>query len=197
MTTAELPVFFDGLATQEEADKLSRYQKAGQREVLATFEKLVNETILEVNENKKAGRRIVGALLLGSFANHAAGPESDLDVQLLSEDGSPFGIEEVMRRLKGKWKEAGYARHPIGGFQYALPLSKNLLMRIHQEPYMIFSPYARVLKKMGLTPEGETSSPSSVTTIRGALFVALYTQLLKAILTGYEAAAFLRRHLPF
>lgn len=187
LSPADLPAFFDALATPQEAALLAGYQGAPQQRALNAFARVVHEAVLEANREKKPGHRIVGALLLGSFANHAAGPASDLDVQLLSEDGSPFGIKEVMDDIKARWRAEGLSRHPIGGFQYALPLSKNLLMRIHVEPYMIFSPYPNVLKAMRLTPEEETSSPSTVKTLRGFLFVATYSWLLRLVLWSYEA----------
>ncbi|MEE8424576.1 MAG: hypothetical protein V3S11_02040, partial [Elusimicrobiota bacterium] len=142
LSREELPGYFDSLVTNAKAAMLEEYQAAEQAQILAQFDQIVRETVLERSGGYPAGKRIIGALLLGSFANGSAGPLSDLDVQLISEDGLAAFVPGFFRVVKQKWIAAGLQKdHPIGNFQYALAPSKKLITRIHRESYMVFSPY--------------------------------------------------------
>ena len=180
--------FFDGQLGPEKSAGLEAYQRDVQSNVLAAFDTAVNEVILELNQGLPAGERVMGALLLGSFANGAAGPGSDLDVQAISEGGSTRYNGEFIKRLKRRWeREEEWSGSPVSTFQYALPLSKRLIARVHREPYLIFSPYPEVTSAMTRSAEQEAAdAPSTIRTIRGWLFQRYYTIVLHAVLAAHE-----------
>jgi len=190
----DLASIFDSLATPEEAAVLRDYQAGGrQDEVLDRFDRLVEETILELNAGVSAGSRIVAAVLLGSFANHAAAPRSDLDLQLVSEDGRGSGNRAFIARLKERWKEEGFPEHPVSGFEYGLRLSRGLLDLVHREPYRLITPYQPVAEALSRTQEEEESLDlPRRRTIAGLMFQAFYSSVLFGVLWGYEAAQWMR-----
>lgn len=178
--------YFDSLATKDKSAELSAYQAARQAEVLALFDETVKKVILELNADIPRGRRVVGAVLLGSFANGAAGPGSDLDVQTLSEDGGTAYNAEFLKRLKARWKAEGDPTHPASGFEYALPLSKALLQRVHREAYLVLSPYPEVVAALS-TPADERRELDMARTKGGLAFVVFYSAVLFGVLAAYEA----------
>lgn len=186
MPPAELPAFFDSLATDSKAGVLSGYQAAAQPAVMARFEELTNAVILEMNASLPAGRRVVGTILLGSFANGAAGPGSDLDVQTLSEDGGATYNLEFLKRLKARWKTDGMPSHPVSGFEYGLPLSQPLLAQVHKEPYLVVSPYPEVRDAVA-APPGDLKGTDSKRGLRGLAFVGFYSAVLFGVLAVYES----------
>jgi hypothetical protein len=190
----ELPAFFDNLATGEVGSSLETFQRERQPHVLATFKRVVEETIVELNADLQPRSRIVGALLLGSFANNAAAPGSDFDVQTLTADGRARNVGAFNALLKKNWKSTEYAdEHPVGGFQYALGPSKPLLNKIHLEPYIIISPYPEVVTAMSRTEaEQAQAQATSTKSFRGFLFQVAYSHLLLFVLAGYGARKFLR-----
>lgn len=178
--------YFDSLVTKDKSAELAAYQAGRQGEVLALFDETVKKTILELNVGLPPGKRVVGAVLLGSFANGAAGPGSDLDVQALSEDGGTTYNAEFLKRLKARWKAEGDPTHPASGFEYALPLSKELLLRIHREAYLVLSPYPEVVAAMS-TPAEERRELDTARTKGGLAFVLFYSAVLFGVLSAYEA----------
>lgn len=178
--------YFDSLVTKDKSAELAAYQAARQGEVLALFDETVKKVILELNAGLPRGRRVVGAVLLGSFANGAAGPGSDLDVQALSEDGGTAYNAEFLKRLKARWKAEGDPTHPASGFEYALPLSKELLQRVHREAYLVLSPYPEVVAALS-TAADERRQLDMARTKGGLAFVVFYSAVLFGVLAAYEA----------
>jgi len=153
----------------------------------AVFDKAVRDTILEINAGLPRGQRIAGAILLGSFANGAAGPGSDLDVQTLAENGSPVHIERFVQRLRERWDEAGMSHHELGPYQYALPLSRGLIRRLHREPYLLFTPYPEVRELMRYSPVGSARQwRPRRRGLTGRVFNRLYMGVVASILAAYE-----------
>ncbi|TBR22637.1 hypothetical protein EPO15_07600, partial [bacterium] len=178
--------YFDSLLTDDKSAVLADYQARRQKEVLDLFDATVRRVILEMNAGRPRGNRVVGAVLLGSFANGAAGPGSDLDVQTLTEDGRPTHNAEFLKRLKAAWKAEGDPSHPVSGFEYALPLSKPLLQKVHREAYLVLSPYSEVVTAMSTAPE-DLKGHATERTKGGLTFVAVYSAVLFGVLAAYEA----------
>jgi len=183
----DIPAYFDSLATDEGGKALEEYQENKQQGVMEIFNGILNETILELNEDLPRGQRVVGMLLMGSFVTGVAGPDSDLDAQGIAENGSTRHLPEFFRRLKKKWAEAGMAHHPIGDFQYALPVSKGFIDSMHRDPYWIFSPYPDVVDALQSSPDEDFKRrPSKIRRATGHLFHAVYLTTLAVILVGYD-----------
>ncbi|MDE2292277.1 MAG: nucleotidyltransferase domain-containing protein [Elusimicrobia bacterium] len=183
---AELPAFFDTLATGDRAQELADYQAGEQQRVLGLFETVTDSVIRDINKALPRGRRILAAVLLGSFANGAAGPGSDLDVQTVTEDGKPGANPAFLKMLKSRWKAEGEPSNPVSGFDYVLPASKPLLTRIHREPYLVVSPYPEVKAALTADP-GELNGHDTRRTLKGLAFVAAYSAVLFTVLGVYEA----------
>ncbi|MBI4349219.1 MAG: hypothetical protein HY553_20445 [Elusimicrobia bacterium] len=184
----EVAAFFDKQLGPEKSARLEAYQRDVQGKVLAAFDVAVNEVLSEMNRGLPAGERVVGALLLGSFANGAAGPGSDLDVQAIAEGGSTRFNDEFIKRLKARWaREEEWSGSPVSTFQYVMPASKRLIARVHREPYLIFSPYPEVTAAFTRTPEQEAAdAPSTIRTVRGWLFQRYYTMVLYGVLAAHD-----------
>jgi len=198
---AALPVgrlseFFDRLAAPEEAARLEEYQRTRQETDLGIFAKAVSDTVFELNAGLPQGQRIVGVVLMGSFANGAAGPESDLDAQAIAENGSSVHVKAFSKRLQQRWEDAGMSRHELGLFQYALPLSKGLVSRLHREAYLVFSPYPEVRELMQRSEaEDAAQAPSRARGFSGRAVNFLYVWLVSAILAVYEFSRWSKRAL--
>lgn len=186
MSPDKVPAYFDSLLTSDKSAALAAYQASRQAAVLQLFDGAVKKVIVELNAGLPRGNRVVGAVLLGSFANGAAGPGSDLDVQTLSEDGGTAYNAEFLSRLKKLWKTAGDPTHPVSGFEYALPLSQPLLQKIHREAYLVLSPYPEVVAAMSTAPEDLTRH-GTARTKGGLAFVVFYSAVLFGVLAAYEA----------
>ena len=177
---AELPAFFNGVVAEENAKALADYQKTRMTADLEALDRLVKETILEINRGARKGERIAGALLMGSFANGAAGPSSDLDLQVATEDGEARHLPAFYARLQDRWDLEGKP-NPIGGFQYALPMSKRFIDSMHYEPYLLFSPYPEVIEKLQRSAaEDASKTPSRVRGLSGDAYHIFYRGLLSA-----------------
>ncbi|TPW18433.1 MAG: hypothetical protein FD126_3446, partial [Elusimicrobia bacterium] len=186
MSPDKVPAYFDSLLTEDKSAALAAYQAERQAAVLQLFDDAVKKVILELNAGLPQGKRVVGAVLLGSFANGAAGPGSDLDVQALSEDGGTAYNAEFLSRLKKLWKTSGDPTHPVSGFEYALPLSQPLLQKIHREAYLVLSPYPEVVAAMSTAPE-DLARHGTARTKGGLAFVLFYSAVLFGVLSAYEA----------
>ncbi|MBI4423272.1 MAG: hypothetical protein HY554_06075 [Elusimicrobia bacterium] len=181
----EVGPFFDRQLDEARVAELARYQEEKQPKVLAAFHRAVLDVIEAMNAGAPAGKRVIGALLMGSFANGAAGPGSDLDVQAIAEGGRVDLNEEFLARLKTRWKAEAWTGSPVSGFQYALRPSKRLLARIHREPYLIVSPYPEVREALSRSWEEEREgSRARPRTRLGAAAQRGYAALLRTVLLG-------------
>ncbi|MBI5202441.1 MAG: hypothetical protein HY925_12695 [Elusimicrobia bacterium] len=192
----QVAAFFDSQLGPEKSARLEEYQRDTQDKVLQAFDKAVNDVISEMNKGLPAGERVMGTLLLGSFANGAAGPGSDLDVQALTEGGSVKHNAEFIKRIKKRWApEEEWSGSPVSTFQYALPLSKRLVARVHREPYLIFSPYPEVTSAMTRTTEEEAAdAPSTIRTFGGWLFQRYYTMVLHTVLAAHDLGEWAKKN---
>ncbi|HVE12914.1 MAG TPA: nucleotidyltransferase domain-containing protein, partial [Elusimicrobiota bacterium] len=178
--------FLDSIATEDAARALADFQATRQNEILEALDETAREAILDANRELPAGQKVVAAVLLGSFANGAAGPDSDLDLQVVSEDGSAAAATAFNRRVKALWKARG-GTSPISGFQYSLRYSRDLVEMVHPESYRVITPYAGVRDALSRRPDEATRTISRTPSWWGRAFQAAYTALLHVILALYEA----------
>ncbi|HBL16510.1 MAG TPA: hypothetical protein DD417_07080 [Elusimicrobia bacterium] len=194
MDIGKVPVFFDALAAPEAAAHLVEYQAAQMIPDLALFDRLAKDVIHEVNRHAQPGQRVLAALLMGSYAIGAAGTKSDLDLQVVTEDGHTRHLAEFYELLQERWDAAGKSQHEIGDFQYALPPSRGLIDSIHRAPYLIFSPYPEVIAGLQRSrAEDVRLKPADRRGWTGTVFHLFYAGLLFGAVLLYELRGRLSR----
>ena len=194
MDIGKVPVFFDALAAPEAAAHLVEYQAAQMIPDLALFDRLAKDVIHEVNRHAQPGQRVLAALLMGSYAIGAAGTKSDLDLQVVTEDGQTRHLAEFYELLQERWDAAGKSQHEIGDFQYALPPSRGLIDSIHRAPYLIFSPYPEVIAGLQRSrAEDVRLKPADRRGWTGTVFHLFYAGLLFGAVLLYELRGRLSR----
>ncbi|MBI5200462.1 MAG: hypothetical protein HY925_02650, partial [Elusimicrobia bacterium] len=177
-----LAAYYDTLATGDGVEPA----QAKREQVLADFQRLGERAVAEANERALPGRRVLGLTIWGSYAYGAVRVGSDLDLQIVTEDGRPPDSFEWFERLEAEWKTL----HPDVELEvYSntwLPPDRKLLQGLMVEPYLIVSPYpeahellddrrpkagreAKVLKE---------PSPSRVLTGAARAFVKSWMRLL-------------------
>ncbi|MBI3553460.1 MAG: nucleotidyltransferase domain-containing protein [Elusimicrobia bacterium] len=136
--SSEMAAEFNSRMREDTFAKTAEYQAGRQEVVLSQLRQAVNETVAE--ESRRAADRVVGAVLLGSFATGSAGPKSDFDIELITANGGRMRMKAFEGRLQSRWKALGLQVHPIGIHESADPPSKGVIKRIHSGPYIVISP---------------------------------------------------------
>jgi hypothetical protein len=147
-----LPAHFDALMKPGVNEIVSDFQleKAGQ--VLASFRRAVAETVRE--EEAAASDRVVGVVMLGSFATGSATPTSDFDLHVLTDNGGSARIKAFLDRLQKRWaSDPDSAGHPINGADFGFVPSRELLLRIHHDKFAIIA--ADVDMERALSPPAD------------------------------------------
>ncbi len=139
---AELAAYYDGLAKDADALADTRMKKD---DVMADFKKTVDRLVLEANKTAVVGRRVLGALVFGSYANGAIRPGSDIDLQFITEDGEAPETD-LPAALAREWAKVSPIPLEIISFTY-VPPDAALLTRIHPEPILVVSPYSDVERR--------------------------------------------------
>ena len=131
---------------------LASFQKERQDLIRQTFRLALIETINE--ENPTSPDRVVGVVLFGGFGNGSAGPTSDFDLQILTNNGSDLHVPLFMERLARRWglKPEGSV-HPINGSSKGFLPRREVIWTIHHDPFQIVSPDRR-LESFLSPPEG-------------------------------------------
>lgn len=161
---AELAPYFDSLVSESLAEETAEFQKNKQAEVLTSFQQAVEETLRE--ENPAAPGGVLAAVLIGSFAYGSANPRSDFDLELVSEGGQARAAEAFVKRIEERWGRGPYGKpHPVMVHERPYPLSKNLMLRIHDVPYLVFSVDPEIASYLS---RGPADPPSFKTERRGS-----------------------------
>ncbi|MEK7858557.1 MAG: nucleotidyltransferase domain-containing protein [Elusimicrobiota bacterium] len=184
---AELAAFYDGLLKDDVSQETADYQKEKAAAVLADFRQAVLQTTAE---EPPGADRVLGLILLGSFASGSANPRSDFDVQLITADGGDRRVAAFRARLMEKWTQGErHARNPLSVNDFPYPPSRPLIDRIHDTPYLIVSPDPALVAALQRQP-GEKASFQMVRvrTLRGAFdrglqFAVVYSATLAAEFT--------------
>ncbi|MBI4349236.1 MAG: hypothetical protein HY553_20530 [Elusimicrobia bacterium] len=153
----ELPAYYDRLASGDEVEPAA----AARETVLADFQRLAEAAVLEANRTALPGRRILGITIWGSYAYGAVRVGSDLDLQVVTEDGRAAGRTGWLQGLEAGWR----ALHPeveleVYSNSY-LPPDRRLLESLMPEPYLLVSPYAEAHELLAdrRPPPGEKAAP--------------------------------------
>ncbi|MFH1725735.1 MAG: nucleotidyltransferase domain-containing protein [Elusimicrobiota bacterium] len=146
LESSALAAHFDGLL--QDRERTDRFRSRGQGQILSAFEAAVREAVRRANETAVLGGRVLGVRLTGSYASGAARPGSDLDFQVITEDGraSPAG-RLFVEVLRGLWS-GRQASAPLDADALYLPPSRELFARLDPEGYAILSPYPKVVEDL-------------------------------------------------
>lgn len=148
----------DAMLTDDQLAKIDEHRATRQPLVMASFRAAVLGSILEVNKDLPRGRRVIAMALLGSYSIGQSGPTSDIDYQLVTEDGGTSAIKPFAAALDRNWTENRLK--DIEGFASTLPPSPEVVKDSFAEGYLIISPDAAAvaaLSKDTFAPPAPTS----------------------------------------
>lgn len=128
----------DAMLTDEQLAKIDEHRATRQPLVLASFRAAVVASIIEVNKDLPRGRRVIAMALLGSYSIGQSGPTSDIDYQLVTEDGGTAAVKPFAAALDRSWTENRLK--DIEGFASTLPPSPEVVRDSFAEGYLIISP---------------------------------------------------------
>jgi predicted nucleotidyltransferase len=138
--------------------------------VVASFKEAVKKSILQVNRGLPEGQKIVALILLGSYAIGQSTPKSDIDYQLVTQDGGKTAIPLFKDALDKNWVENRL--DTIEAFQFTLPPSPEVVRESFLEGYQVVSPDPAAVEAMTFPV-----SPGPTTAwvkVRGKLFEWAY-----------------------
>jgi len=140
---AQVKAYFEGLAGSDTNDAAAEFQDASQDRVLDGFRRAVAEVVGQ--EDPSAADRVVGVVLLGSFAAGSATATSDFDLHVLTADGGSRRVASFLRRLEARWSADAEGRtHPINGAEFGFRPSPGMLLSIHHDPFLVITPDQRL-----------------------------------------------------
>lgn len=163
----ELPAYFDSLLEEDASQKTAQFQDGEAQMLLADFNKAVLATVAE--EDPSSDERVMGAVLLGSFASGSAKAGSDFDIQPITMNGRDGKVADFQKRLLLRWKDGGrHAKNPVSIQDFPYPPSKRLIVRIHDGPYLIIAPEQALVQALERAPgEQPTFEMERDLTLRG------------------------------
>ena len=170
----------DSSLAPEHLEVIAKWRAERQEAVAASFKAAVLVSIRELNRALPEGKKIVALILLGSYAIGQSTPNSDVDFQLVTQDGSPDAIAPFKEALMRNWTENRIEK--LEAFQFALTPSPEVVRDSFPEGYVVVSPDARAVE--ALTFETAPSPPSTWTRIRGKAFEWFYTAWIRAWFLG-------------
>ena len=185
MAPEQLVAKIDAMLTDGQLEKIAEHRAIRQPLVLASFRAAVIESILEVNKDLPRGRRVIAMALLGSYSIGQSGPSSDIDYQLVTEDGGTAAIKPFTAALDRNWTENRLK--DVEAFASTLPPSPEVVKESFAEGYLVISPdpaAVAALSKESFSP----ATPTSWSRARGRTFGALW----KAWVWSYFRLAGLR-----
>ncbi|MBI3565689.1 MAG: hypothetical protein HY079_10875 [Elusimicrobia bacterium] len=171
LPSSEVPAKLDSLLTGAHVDEIAFHRAHRQDALRAAFEAAALAAIREVNASLPKGKRVVSVIMLGSYAIDQSTPKSDIDYQLMTEDGSSAAIAPFNAALDRNWKEDRIEK--LESFQFALPPSREVVVESFLEGYRVISPDPAVVAALSK----DSFAPKPVTgwsRLRGKAFGAFY-----------------------
>lgn len=172
----ELASRIDAMLSEEHLAAIARHRAERQDAIVASFEKASLAAIREVNKTLPRGKKIVAVAMLGSYSIGQSTPDSDIDFQLVTQDGSPDGIEPFKAALVRHWTENKLDK--LEAFQFALPPSPEVVKASFNEGYRVFSPDPRAVAALS-TDRFEPPVPTTWSRLRGRLFEKWYAAWIR------------------
>lgn len=181
MPADKIAPFFDSLMRDDSARDTWNFQNKGAQErVLDAF----RETLLAVldQEDPNAPDRIMGAIVLGSFASGSAGPNSDFDVELVSPGASRDRVKLFSARLTEAWMKRGlHATNPVSVHDFPSPPSRGAVDMVHYGDYIVVSRDAALVSSLSRAAgEGPKFSMVRALTPRGRVNRAVQLAVIHA-----------------
>lgn len=151
LAPGEMKAHFDKLMGPEINAGAAEFQNDAAQRVLDAFRVAVAQTVLE--EDPSSSARVVGVVLLGSFATGAATPTSDFDLHVLTDNGSSRRVPAFLERLERRWSTSPESRtHPLNGAEFGFMPSRSMLLAMHHDRFLVVSPDQRL--ERNLSPPG-------------------------------------------
>ena len=156
-----LQAHFDSLMPPTLNEGAAAFQNEDQERVLAAFRRTITATVAE--EDAAASDRVLGVVLLGSFATGSATPTSDFDLHVLTADGGSHRISSFLARLEKRWSADSEGKnHPVNGAEFGFRPSLSMLLSMHRDRFLVISPDQRL--ERNLSPPagfGQTARPDA------------------------------------
>lgn len=168
---AGLAAAVDAMLSEEHLAAIAKHRSERQAAIVASFDKAALAAIREVNKTLPQGKKIVAVSMLGSYSIGQSTPDSDVDFQLITQDGSSEGIEPFKAALLRHWTENRLEK--LEAFQFALPPSPEVVKASFNEGYRIISPDPRAVAALS-TDRFEQPAPTAWSRLRGRAFEKLY-----------------------
>ncbi|MDX6770725.1 MAG: hypothetical protein SF051_14415 [Elusimicrobiota bacterium] len=168
---ADLAARIDAMLSESHLAAIAKHRAERQDAVVASFRAAVLASIREVNAGLPAGKKIVAVSMLGSYAIGQSTPDSDVDYQLITQDGGADGLEPFKAALDRHWTENRLEK--IEAFQFALPPSPEVVRASFNEGYRIISPDPAAVAALS-TDTFTPPAPTAWSRLRGRLFAAGY-----------------------
>jgi len=163
-----LKVHFDKLMGPEVNAGAAEFQNDGAQRVLDAFRETIAATVGE--EDFAASERVLGVVLLGSFATGAATPTSDFDLHVLTANGSSKNVPAFLERLEKRWSgNADSKTHPVNGADFGFMPSRSMLLGMHHDRFIVLSPDQELVRS--LSPPGaatDRAPPEEPSALKGA-----------------------------
>lgn len=168
---AELAARVDAMLSDEHLAAIAKHRAERQDAIVASFKAAALASIVEVNRSLPAGKKLVAVSMLGSYSIGQSTPDSDIDYQLITQDGSSDAIEPFKKALEKHWTENKLEK--IEAFQFALPPSPEVVKASFNEGYRIFSPDPAAVAALS-TDVFTPPAPTVWSRLRGRLFAKAY-----------------------
>lgn len=168
LAPADMKAHFDKLMGPEVNARAAEFQNDGAQRVLDAFRAAVTATVAE--EDASASNRVVGVVLLGSFATGAATPTSDFDLHVLTDNGSSRRVPAFVERLEKRWSANPDSKsHPVNGADFGFMPSRPMLLGMHHDRFLVISPDQEL--ERSLSPPGavtDRAPPEEPTALKRA-----------------------------
>ncbi len=191
MPASALAGYFAGLMLPVVNDSAETYQHEEQAASIAAFRAAVRDALR--GEDVSAPDRVVGVVVLGSFAIGAATAKSDFDLHVLTADGRSRRVPAFLARLEKSWSADPQSRaHPLNAAEFAFYPSASFLLKIHHDPFLVLAGDDRLERALSPPPGryADRSRPDAPTRGEHAQW-SLFHALLKGAtrLSDLNAAA--------
>jgi hypothetical protein len=173
---AGLAAAVDAMLSEAHLAAIAAHRAERQDAIVASFRDASLAAIREVNKSLPEGKKIVAVAMLGSYSIGQSTPDSDIDFQLVTQDGSPDGIEPFKAALGRLWVENRIDK--LEAFQFALPPSPEVVKASFNEGYRVFSPDPRAVAALS-TDRFEPPVPTAWSRLRGRLFEKGYAAWIR------------------